>query len=510
MRRSITRTLSFFSKWLAEVLREPTLMLSLVLGPFLILLLFGAGTKIGGAPKPRTIVVSAPAPAGGDLLELVPEDVSQYLEIKEVTTDAQHAIDELAQGRVDLVAVLPPDPERALSEGTRAKVQIFTSEVDPLRDSYAKAYLYYQIGTLNQGTIEKAIAKAQISAGDVQGFVSKARGYVQLMRAAQGDVTQARQHLRDLKAAVDPVADTLTDTVGVMEGLVTLLMPGLSGQLEQARTLERSVRELQRDIERLDARLATATGGSGGPTPAELDQIQGRLTEIEATATQFKTIKPEVLSAPFELELKSVAPFEPSAIGFYAPAVLTLLLQHLAVTLGALSMTRIRLLGLMELLQTSPVRPGEVVVGNYLSYGSLCVVAGGVLIALLVGLLKVPIFGSLTVFASTVLLLVFCSLGIGFFISMIAASEQQAAQIAMLVLIASVFFSGFMIFLDAIEWPIRAVSYALPATYAIQTLRDVMLRGVLRNPNDLAILGVAGGIFFMLTIYLFHREFRPR
>jgi hypothetical protein len=33
MLRSLTRITSFFYKWFAEVVREPTLMLSLVLGP---------------------------------------------------------------------------------------------------------------------------------------------------------------------------------------------------------------------------------------------------------------------------------------------------------------------------------------------------------------------------------------------------------------------------------------------------------------------------------------------
>jgi ABC-type polysaccharide/polyol phosphate export permease len=80
----------------------------------------------------------------------------------------------------------------------------------------------------------------------------------------------------------------------------------------------------------------------------------------------------------------------------------------------------------------------------------------------------------------------------------------------MLVLIASVFFSGFMIFLESIEWPIRAVSYLLPATYAIRTLRDVMLRGALLEPSDLVVLLAAGVGLFIVTILLFRREFRPK
>jgi len=190
--------------------------------------------------------------------------------------------------------------------------------------------------------------------------------------------------------------------------------------------------------------------------------------------------------------------------------VLVLLIQHLGVTLGALSMSRVRLLGLMELFQTSPVKPAEVTVGNYLSYGTLSVVAGGALLGLIIGVLHVPVFGPPAALAGALLLLIAASVGIGLVISMVSSSEQQAAQIAMLVLIASVFFSGFLVAVDTIIWPIRIVSYLLPATYAIRTLDDVMLRGILHTPVDLGILAAFGAVFFVASMLLFKREFRPR
>ena len=81
---------------------------------------------------------------------------------------------------------------------------------------------------------------------------------------------------------------------------------------------------------------------------------------------------------------------------------------------------------------------------------------------------------------------------------------------AMLILIASVFFSGFLVSLDTIVWPVRIVSYALPATYAIRTLDDVMLRGILHTPWDLAALAGFAVVFFAASVALFHREFRAR
>jgi len=140
----------------------------------------------------------------------------------------------------------------------------------------------------------------------------------------------------------------------------------------------------------------------------------------------------------------------------------------------------------------------------------LCAVAGGLLAVLLVFALGVPVIGPPLVVAGTLTLLVLSSLGIGFVISMLASSEQQAAQLAMLVLITSVFFSGFVVALESLSWPYRAVSYGLPATYAIRTLQDVMLRGLLREPLDLVVLGVVSVIGFFITLQLFRREYRAR
>jgi ABC-2 type transport system permease protein len=104
---------------------------------------------------------------------------------------------------------------------------------------------------------------------------------------------------------------------------------------------------------------------------------------------------------------------------------------------------------------------------------------------------------------------------------MLSSSEQQAAQIAMLTLLGSIFFSGFIVPPETLSPPISAVAYLFPATYAIRTLQDVMLRGVLRPRIDLpdlatvtpyldfVILGVAALVLFLLTVHLFRREFRP-
>lgn len=506
MARSITRTLSFFSTWLAEVVRQPALMLSLVIGPFLILLAFGEGAKLG-VPRPRTIVVE-PQTQGQQRIQPLPAELDKHLDVVGETRDLKQARADLVNGNADLVAVLPPDPIEAVKRGEHAPIQILTNEIDPVRKSYARIYLDEQIATLNQQALEKAIGDAQQPLTEMQTLVGRGHQYVRAMRSAQGDVAKIQAQARDLRQIIQPLS-AATDRAATATRGIDFVIPGLGRPADQVSRLAQSVDALKRGVDQLDARLVSTTGGAAAPSADELTQIDARLSEIDATIADIKTIPPDVLSAPFQLDVENVAPFVPTYIGFYAPAVLALLLQHLAVTLGALSMARVRLLGLMELFQTSPVRPAEVVAGNYLSYGTLCALAAALLAGLLLFALGVPMFGSALAFVAILGLLILCSLGIGFVISMISSSEQQAAQIAMLVLIASVFFSGFIVSLDTLSGPVHLLSYLLPATYAIRSLQDVMLRGLLRSPADLAVLGAAAVAFFVVTVQLFRREFRP-
>jgi len=172
--------------------------------------------------------------------------------------------------------------------------------------------------------------------------------------------------------------------------------------------------------------------------------------------------------------------------------VVVLLLQHIAVSLASLSMVRDRLLGAMELYRVAPVRPLEIILGKSLSYGLLLGVVGAALVFLVNRLLGVPILGELAWAIVTIGLLLFSSLGLGFFIAGLAETETQAVQLAMLVLLASIFFGGFFLALDTLWEPVRAISYLLPVTFGSIDLREVMLRGATPDPVTLVALAMIG------------------
>ena len=93
---------------------------------------------------------------------------------------------------------------------------------------------------------------------------------------------------------------------------------------------------------------------------------QGETFAIASQLDGASQIPPEVVARPTVVSVTNVAPSQPSVVGFAAPAALALMLQHMAVTLTALSFVRERLSGAMELFRVSPVNSLELVLGKYL------------------------------------------------------------------------------------------------------------------------------------------------
>jgi ABC-2 type transport system permease protein len=171
-----------------------------------------------------------------------------------------------------------------------------------------------------------------------------------------------------------------------------------------------------------------------------------------------------------------------------------LILQHLAVTLIALSLVRERTSGVIELFRVAPVSPVEVLAGKVLAFALLGSVIAGTSIALLVGVLHVPMLADPGALVLTIGLLLLASLGLGLFIAVVSDSERQTVQLSLLLLLASVFFSGFVIAIDEFTAPVRTLAFALPVTHGIRLLQDLMLRGSTTHAWELAALVLIAGV----------------
>ncbi len=170
---------------------------------------------------------------------------------------------------------------------------------------------------------------------------------------------------------------------------------------------------------------------------------------------------------------------------------------------------RDRELGLFELLRVGPLSSWEIVTGKTIAYLIVGLVVGVGLLEAAVHLLGVPLLGSLLWVMGAFGLVLLASLALGTLISLISRTETQAVQWSMLTLLAGLFFSGFVLSLDGLTYPVKAISWLLPVTYGIQILQDVMLRGIAPDSRDLLGLGALvvgyGGLAILLLRRQLHR-----
>lgn len=357
----LTRLLAFIGKELVEVVRRPGALLTLIVGPFLIMGLFGIGYN--GIRQPLRVLVVVPPGSG------LSTDPATYRALEQpgvtlagvVATEGQ-ARQQLLDAKVDVVVVPPPDVKQRFQAGKQSAITVEYDTVDPIKASYASV------------------------AG------------------------------REISNAVN--------------------------------------REIIRQ------------GAAAGEGYAAQQGVQG------ATA-----IPPDVVAAPTTSQDQNLSPTPPGVVPFYGPAILALVLQHLALTLVALSLVKERSSGIAELFRLSPVTPLEVVVGKLLAFGVL----GGAIALLTVGVMVlvigVPMLASPLLVAGVIALLIAASTGLGLLIAVVSDSESQTVQLSLFVLLASVFFSGLILPVAEFIPPIQALAYLLPVTDAIALLQDLMLQG---------------------------------
>src|SRR4026209_1198435 len=132
----VVRILAVVGKEIVEVMRRPGAVLSLILGPFLILAVFGFGYQ-GIKRDLQTIVVV-------DAASELPQDVEAYRALGvrgvngvAVEHDRAPAEERLRAGEVDFVIVPPTDPVASIEAGQQADLIVLTDLTDPVEANYA-------------------------------------------------------------------------------------------------------------------------------------------------------------------------------------------------------------------------------------------------------------------------------------------------------------------------------------------------------------------------------------
>src|SRR6266496_3078577 len=317
MFKFLIRISSFMNKELAEIFRQPKLILTLVFGPFLVMFLFGLGYPDQNRTLRTTFVYEDP----NSLQEkkLFTGSIDPAIVDQDIVTNKEQALAKLAQNQTDLVIVVPEDPLKSVRNNQQAQFVIYHNEVDPFQIAYIESVARIYVDEVNRRILQNVAEQGQANAGNVQ--------------------------------------TDLEDAIAKTQALKQSIPPGDTNTAKQ-------VDDLQKDLSSVHDELGT-----------------------------FQSVGASVLVNPFTSETTPLSNVQFSPTEFFAPAVIVLLLQHLSITFASLSIVREIRSGIMELFRVAPITAFETLLGKFLSYLLFEILLAGVITALAVWVLKVPMHG---------------------------------------------------------------------------------------------------------------------
>ena len=492
--RRIIRSGAFVRKEIVQIVRQPGLMLTLVLGPFLILLLFGAGLREED-PAVRTIfVVPQDSPMATEVREFA-EAQSERLTVEGVQEDEEDAIARLRRGDVQMVLVFPAEAVQTIRSGEQAQVDVYHNQIDPLETQSIELFTRTGVDEVNQQVLRELVRSSQEESADVQPRLDAAKASVAALQQSGASGTQDPQQLQTAQGDLTSLALALGPSLAVLGGVDDALGPGEGQELLDAYT----------SLNQGSTQLSD-TEDPSSVDQQQLAQLSQDLDALDTELETFRSLSPEVIVSPFEGTAQRLVEERIELVDFYAPAVVALLVQHMVVTFVGLSLVRERELGTNELFRAAPVSTPEILIGKYIAFTVLGAVISGALVAGLIYGLGVPMAGSWAVVVTAILLLLLASIGMGFVFALLARTDTQAVQYAMLTLLASIFFSGFLLSLERFQPALAWLARVLPVTSGVILLRDEMLRGQLIEPLALPLLGVLAVLLFVMSWRMYHRR----
>jgi ABC-2 type transport system permease protein len=209
----------------------------------------------------------------------------------------------------------------------------------------------------------------------------------------------------------------------------------------------------------------------------------------------------------------------------FAPALVAFFAYFLVFVLTGISFLRERVGGTLERLLASPVRRSEIVTGYSAGFGFFATLQVILIMAFALGTIHVPAVGPLPAFSVglgianagspalaflVALLLALGAVNLGIFLSTFARTELQVVQFIPIVIVPQALLCGLLWPISSLPELLQPVARVLPLTYAIDGLREVLVKGsdlssaALRF--DLAILAAIAVFLAVLASLTIRRE----
>jgi ABC-2 type transport system permease protein len=188
-------------------------------------------------------------------------------------------------------------------------------------------------------------------------------------------------------------------------------------------------------------------------------------------------------------------------LDYFGAAFIGIVVFFLVFVITVIAFLRERSQGTLERLMASPLRRGEIVLGYMLGFTALALIQSAEVLAFSLAVLHVHNAGNVALIFVLEALMAIAAVNLGIFLSMFARTEFQAVQFIPLVIVPQVLLSGIVFPISTEPGPLQALSRVLPLTYAVEGLRNIMIKGADLNWSSLQLdIGVVLGFCILVIL----------
>lgn len=160
-----------------------------------------------------------------------------------------------------------------------------------------------------------------------------------------------------------------------------------------------------------------------------------------------------------------------------APALIAVFALFFTFILTGVSFLRERAQGTLERLMVTPVGRRDIMLGYLLGFLLFAAVQSVVILLFTIFALQINYQGDLWQIFVLLMVLTVVAVSLGIFVSTFARNEFQVVQFIPIILAPQIFLSGAILPVEQLPSYFQTAAKVLPLTYAIDALREIMLRG---------------------------------
>jgi ABC-2 type transport system permease protein len=294
-----------------------------------------------------------------------------------------------------------------------------------------------------------------------------------------------RNDIRDVRiAVVDPSPDAesmrLRGRLDASDRLRVVSVTGSGAALEPL--FERGDADVAVVLEPGFAR--DLTGGAGakvGVLTDASDPNSGTTMQAYVLAAIADFERETAASGAPRIALQTRMRYNPTleSVNLFVPGLIALVLTIVSALMTAISLSREKERGTLEILLVSPLRPPQIIIGKVVPYLVLGLANAATVLAAAWLAFGVPFRGSVALLLAESLLYTLVALAFGVLIAA-GAPSQRAAMVMALVgtMLPNALLSGMIFPIASMPEPLQVVTNVVPARWFIVIARGIMLKGV--------------------------------